>query len=131
MHVIFFLFLFFIFITHFLWACGSSREPHKFYFQTLFLCIHALVYPITHSFLNGFQPNLSTSPMYALSVILFQPLECICERLLHWRLIVAITWTQQNPDTQSILMYHSVWGLVLWSFYKCLKAVLKMFQGCS
>ena len=36
----------------FLWACGSSCEPRK-YFSIIFLCSL-----ITHSFLNGFQPNL-------------------------------------------------------------------------
>ena len=50
-------------------ACGSSREPWK----TSSLFVHSFICPITHSFLNGFQPNLyiSTSPMYALLVILF------------------------------------------------------------
>ena len=37
----------------FSWACGSFCEPRKF---SLFL--HSLVCQITHSFPNGFQPNL-------------------------------------------------------------------------
>ena len=45
---------FFYFLSHnFLWAYGSLCEPRKF---SLF--VHSLVCQITHSFLNGFQPNL-------------------------------------------------------------------------
>ena len=83
------------------------------------LFVHSLVCPITHSFLDGFQPNLVQlalpSSMLYLSYY-FQPkktLECVCERLLHCRLISAITWTPANDlhklsVTQSILMYQSV-----------------------
>ena len=56
------------------------------------------------------QTCISTSPMYVLPVILFsarKTLECIYEMLLHYRLIVAITWTLSYDldkllDTQSI-----------------------------
>ena len=47
------LFLCFIFIAHFF---VGLREPRKYFFQTLFM--HSLCSPITHSFLDGFQPNL-------------------------------------------------------------------------
>ena len=52
--------------------------------------------------MNFGQTCIATSPMYALPVI--------CERLLHCRLIVAITWYDLHKisDTQSILMYHPV-----------------------
>ena len=92
----FFLFLCFIFHrTLFSWACGSLREPRKF---SLF--VHSLVCPITHSFLDGFQPNLVQHFPQVCSTChtifsLKKTLECICERLLHCRLISAITWT---PD---------------------------------
>ena len=50
----FLLSLFLSFSLHtFSWACGSLYEPRKF---SLF--VHSLVCPITHSFLDGFQPNL-------------------------------------------------------------------------
>ena len=81
--------------TLFSWACGSLREPRKF---SLF--VHSLVCPITHSFLDEFQPNLVQhfpqvcSTCYTI-FSLKKTLECVCERLLHCRLISAITWT---PD---------------------------------
>ena len=79
--------------TLFSWACGSLREPWKF---SLF--VHSLVCPITHSFLDGFQPNLVQHFPQVCSTChtIFSPkktLECVCERLLHCRLISAITWT--------------------------------------
>ena len=72
--------------TFFRGLVGACVNPRSF---SLF--VHSLVCQITHSFLNGFQPN----------------------RLLHCRLKVAITWSPANDlhklsDTQSILMYHSV-----------------------
>ena len=49
-----FFFYFLSFSSHtFSWACGSLCEPQKF-----FSFVHSLVCQITHSFLNGFQPNL-------------------------------------------------------------------------
>ena len=111
-----FVFVSFIFIAHFLWACGSLCEPWKF-FQTLFF-VHSIVCQITHSFLNGFQPNLCqyfshVCPTCYTSFSLYKMLECICERLLHCRLIVAITWTPSNElhkisDTQSSYIYISL-----------------------
>ena len=52
---------FFFFLFHFhrtlsSWACGSLREPRKHFSNSLF--VHSLLCQITHSFLNGFQPNL-------------------------------------------------------------------------
>ena len=87
----FFLSSTYIFITHFSWACESLHEPQSFSLNSLF--VHSLVCQIIHYFLS--QTYISTSPMYALPVILytFSTLECICERLSHCRLIVAITWT--------------------------------------
>ena len=116
-----FFFSFFIFIAHFFhfhrtlfsWTCGSLREPWKF---SLF--VHSLVCPITHSFLDGFPPNLAqpfpqVCSTYHTIFSLKKTLECVCERLLHCRLISAITWTPGNDlhklsVTQSILIYHSV-----------------------
>ena len=81
--------------TLFSWACGSLREPRKF---SLF--VHSLVCPITHSFLDEFQPNLVQHFPQVCSTChtifsLKKKLECVCERSLHCRLISAITWT---PD---------------------------------
>ena len=113
MNIIFKRMSFFSLFLSFSWACGSLREPRKF---SLF--VHSLVCPITHSFLDGFQPNLVQhfpqvcSTCYTI-FSLKKTLECVCERLLHCRLISAITWTPGNnlhklSVTQSILMYHSV-----------------------
>jgi len=87
--------LFHFHCTLFSWACGSLREPRKF---SLF--VHSLVCPITHSSLDVFQPNLVQHFLHVCSTchtvfILKNTLECVCERLLHCRLISAITWT---PD---------------------------------
>ena len=84
--------LFLSFSSHtFLWACGSLREPQKF---SLF--VHSLVCPITHLFLDEFQPNLVQNfpqVCYTCHTVfsLKKTLECVCERLLHCRLISAIT----------------------------------------
>ena len=69
------------------------------------LLVHSLVCPITHSSLDGFQPNLVQHFPHVCSIChtifnLKKTLECVYERLLHCRLIFAVT--------QSILMYHSV-----------------------
>ena len=52
------------------------------------------------------QTCISTSPMYALPVILLSAckthLNYICEWLLHCRLIVAITWTPFKRDLHKI-----------------------------
>ena len=61
---------------------------------------HSLVCPITHSSLDGFQPNLVQHFPHVCSTChtvfsLQKTLECVYERLLHCRLIFAITWT---PD---------------------------------
>ena len=93
-HASFFSCLFLSFSSHtFSWACGSLREPRKF---SLF--VHSLVCPITHSFLDGIQPNLVQHFPHVCStchtiVSLKKTLECVCERLLHCRFISAITWT--------------------------------------
>ena len=81
--------------TLFSWACGRVHEPRKF---SLF--VHLLVCPITHSFLDGFQPNLVQHFLQVCSTchVIFslkKTLECVCERLLHCRLISAITWTRK------------------------------------
>ena len=44
------------FYCTFLWACRSLCEPQKYFSNSLL--VHLLVCQITHSFLNGFQPNL-------------------------------------------------------------------------
>ena len=82
------------------------------------LFVHSLVCPIIHSFFDGFQPNLVQHFSQVCSTChtifsLKKTLECVCERLLHCRLISAIIWTPANDlhklsVTQSILMYHSV-----------------------
>ena len=111
-----FLFLSFIFIAHctlFSWACESLCEPQK-----LSLFVNSLVCPITHSFLDGFQPKLVQHFPQICSTChtIFsqkKTLECICGRLLHCRLISAITWTPANDlhklsVIQSILMHLKV-----------------------
>ena len=101
----------FIFIAHFF---AGLRNPGRF---SLF--VHSLVCPITHSSLDGFQPNLVQHFPHVCSTChtvfsLKNTFECVCERLLHCRLIFPITWTPAANDlhklsvTQSILMYHSV-----------------------
>ena len=61
----------FIFIAHlFCGFAGACVNPGSIFSNSLF--VHSLVYQITHSFLNGFQPtSISTSSMYTLPVILF------------------------------------------------------------
>ena len=104
----------FIFIAHFF------RELARVYvnLRRFSVFVHPLVCPITHSFLDGFQPNLVQHFPHVSSTChtvfsLKKTLECVCERLLHCRLIFAITWTSTNDlhklsVMQSILMYHSV-----------------------
>ena len=82
----------FIFIAHFFHGlAGAYVNPGRF---SLF--VHSLVCPITHSFLHGFQPNLvqlfphvcsTCHSVFSLKITL----ECVCERLLHCRLIFSIT----------------------------------------
>ena len=90
---VFFLVCFFYFHhTLFSWACRSLHEPQKF---SLF--VHSLVCPITHSFLDGFQPNLVQhfpqvcSTCHTIFFSLKKTLKCVCERLLLCRLNSAIT----------------------------------------
>ena len=90
----------FIFIAHlFCGLAGAYVNPGSF---SLF--VHSLVCPITHSFLDGFQPNLVQHSPNVCSTChtifsLKNTLECVCERLLHWRLIFAITWTPDKSFT--------------------------------
>ena len=81
--------------TLFRWLAGANVNPGSF---SLF--VHSFVCPITHSSLDGFQPNLVQRFPHVCSTChtvfsLKNTLECVCERLLHCRLIFAITWT---PD---------------------------------
>ena len=86
----------FIFIAHFFRELtGAYVNPGIF---SLF--VHSLVCPITHSSLDGFQPNLVQHFPHVCSTChtvfsLNNTFEYVCERLLHWRLIIPITWT---PD---------------------------------
>ena len=119
-HPLFFLLIILLlsFSSHaFSWACRSLCEPRKFFSNSLF--VHSFVCAITHLFLNGFQPNFYQHFSHVCPTYLsyyFQPvktLESICDRLLHCKLTVTITWTpsydlHKISDTQSILMYHSV-----------------------
>ena len=104
MRIVFFLFISFSSHTFFV-GLRELCEPWKF---SLF--VHSLVCPITHIL----QPNLVHHSPHVCSTChtvfsLKNTLECVCERLLHCRLIFAITWT---PDkSQCILMYHSVVGV--------------------
>ena len=66
----YFFLLFHFHHTLFSWACMSLFEPRKF-FQTLFLYIHLFVKLLIHFFMNFSQICISTSPTYALPVILF------------------------------------------------------------
>ena len=82
-HVVFFLFLSsFIFIAHlFRGLAGAYVNPKKFS-----LLVHSLVCPITHSSLDGFQPNLVQHFPYVCSTChtvfsLKKTLECVYERL--------------------------------------------------
>ena len=86
-------FLFHFHRTLFRGLAGACVNPGSF---SLF--VHALVCPITHSFLNGFQPNLVQHFPYVYSTShsifsLNKTLECVCDSLLHCKLISAITWT--------------------------------------
>ena len=67
----FFLCFFVSFSLHtFLWTCRILCEPRKYFSNSLFA--HLLAYPITHSFLNGFQQTCVVfSSMYPLPTILF------------------------------------------------------------
>ena len=81
--------------TLFRGLAGAYVNPGKF---SLF--VHSLVCPITHSFLDGFQPNLVQHFTHVCSTChtvfsLKNTLEYFFERLLHCRLIFSITWT---PD---------------------------------
>ena len=72
---------------------GAYVNPGRF---SLF--VHSLVCPITHSFLDGFQPNLVQHFPHVCSTChtvfsLKNTLEYFFERLLHCRLIFSITWT--------------------------------------
>ena len=84
----------FHFIAHFFRGlAGAYVNPGRF---SLF--VHSLVCPITHSSLDGFQPNLVQHFHHPSSTChtvfsLKNTLECVCERLLYCRLIFAITWT--------------------------------------
>ena len=86
--VCYLLFLLSLSLHTFSWAYRSLREPQKFFIKLSFCAFNCL-------FNNSLQTCISTSPIYALPVILFQPVESIHERLRHCRLIIAITWT---PD---------------------------------
>ena len=68
------LFLSFIFIVHFfvgLWGLGGACVNPGSFFQILFLCIHLFVQQLTYFLMDFSQTFISTSPMYALPVILF------------------------------------------------------------
>ena len=70
---------------------GAYMNPGRF---SLF--VHSLVCPITHSFLDGFQPNLVQHfPRVCSTCHTVFSLKNTLERLLHCRLIFSITWT---PD---------------------------------
>ena len=90
----------FIFIIHlFHGLAGAYVNPGSFSFF-----VHSLVYPITHSHLDGFQPNLVQHSPHVCSTChtvfsLKNTLECVCERLLHCRLIFAIAWTPNKSFT--------------------------------
>ena len=90
------LFLCFIFIAHFFRGlAGACVNPGRF---SQF--VYSLVCAITHSSLDGFQPNLVQHFPHVCSnchtvFSLKNTLECVCEWLLHCRLIFSITWT---PD---------------------------------
>ena len=82
----------FHFIAHFIRGlAGAYMNPGRF---SLF--VHSLVYPITHSSLDGFQPNLVQHFPHVCSTChtvfsLKNNSGCVCERLLHCRLIFPIT----------------------------------------
>ena len=96
--------------TLFCRLAGAYVNPGRFS-----LLVHSLVCPITHSFLDGFQPNLVQHFPNVCSTChtvfsLKNTLEYFFERLLHCRLIFSITWT---PDkcfayTYSYIIYIDV-----------------------
>ena len=77
-----------LFVTfHRTQLAGACVNPGSF---SLF--VHSLVCPITHSYLDGFQPNLVQHFPHVCSTChtvfsLKNTLECVCERLLHCRFI--------------------------------------------
>ena len=90
------LFLCFVFIAYFFrgfaGACVDLGRFSQF--------VYSLVCAITHSSLDGFQPNLVQHFPHVCSTChtvfnLKNTLECVCEWLLLCRLIFSITWT---PD---------------------------------
>ena len=85
---------------------GASMSPGSF---SLF--VHSLVCPITHSFLDGFQPNLVQHFPCVCSTChtvfsLKKTLECVCERLLHCRLIFTILPYRVGRYQQYLLMVY-------------------------
>ena len=86
-HVIFFLASFFLHFhcTLFHGLAGAYVNPRRFS-----LLVHSLVCPITHSSLDGFQPNLVQHFPHVCSTChtvcsLQKTLECVYEKLLHCR----------------------------------------------
>ena len=91
--VSFFLFYFHFHRTLFRGLAGAYMNPGRF---SLF--VHSLVCSIIHSSLDRFQPNLVQHFPHVFSTChtvfsLKNTFECVCERLLHCRLIFPITWT--------------------------------------
>ena len=80
----------FHFIAHFFRGlAGAYVNSGRFSF------VHSLVCPITHSSLDGFQPNLVQHFPHVCSTChtVLSSKNTLDERLLHCRLISAITWT--------------------------------------
>ena len=89
------------------------REPQKFFLEFSFTCLsnHSLISLWISAKLGSALPHVCSTCHTVFS--LKNTLECVCERLLHCKLIFSITWTPANDlhkhsVRQSILMYHSV-----------------------
>ena len=77
--------VYFIFIAHFFRGLAGA-EPQKYFLNSLF--VHSLEFQPT--LVQHFPQICSTChTIFSLK----KKLECVCERLLHCRLIFAMTWT--------------------------------------
>ena len=125
MHASFFLVsLFHFHRALFSWACGSLCEPRKF---SLF--VHSPVCPITHSFLDGFQPNLVQHYPQVCSTChtifsLKKTLECVCERLPYkWKY-----WRVKNLANQ---LTEIIGVILIWRMAICVRPQLISYVQCA
>ena len=97
---------------------GILYTPDSINPRSFSLFVYLLVCPITRSFLDGFQPNLVQHFPHVCSTChtifsLKKTLECVCERLLHCRLIFAITWTPTNDLHVLNFQLHNLYRCII------------------